>query len=106
MENKKVSHLIERAWDNGYVGDLGPRPAKYHLYVEDNHVIFSKFDQDDEELVHLCLNCILLSREFVQCLLGVEPDLHLKELVCMTSEQKVKYLSDRVEGLNSTVYTV
>lgn len=106
MEIKRAADLIEKAWDAGFTGELGPRPAEYKLFVEDNSVVFSKLQKDDEEMVHLCLKCILLDRDFVSSLVGGDPDPHLKTLVCLTTEQKVKYLSDLILGSEPTVYSV
>lgn len=103
--DQKAVELIERAWDAGYTGQLGPRPADYHLHVDGNTVVFSNLKEDDEELIHICLNCLLLDRNFVDFLVGENPDPHLRELVCLTTEQKVKYLLDRISAARSVVYS-
>lgn len=97
VENRVAEILIEKAWNSGYTGELGPRPKEYVLHVEDNNVIFSKFERDDEELVHLCLNCILLDFDFISSLLPENPQEHLRNLVCLTLEQKVKYLASKID---------
>ena len=90
--------LIESAWDRGFTGVLGPRPKKYILHVEDNSVSFSILEPDDEQLVHLCWNCLLLDREFVGAIVQEAPEPHLQNLVCMTLEQKVNYLIDKLKN--------
>jgi hypothetical protein len=94
MSNLDAENLIETAWTNGYTGPLGPRPACYQLLVEDNNVIFSLETEEDQELRHLCLNCLLMDKDFVRALLhGADPRDHLCAMVCMSEWEKVKYLT-------------
>jgi hypothetical protein len=90
--------LIETSLRNGYKGNFGELPLSYFIYVTDNTVVFSKFIEDDEELIHLCLNCVLLDCNFIQFLLNEEPAPHLRELVCLTLEEKIKYLENQLEN--------
>jgi hypothetical protein len=99
MSNLDAEKLIEKAWNNGYTGPLGPRPPCYQLLVEGNNVIFSLETDDDQELRHLCLNCLLTDKHFVSALLrGADPREHLCAMVCMSEREKVKYLIDIISA--------
>jgi hypothetical protein len=104
MCNKTAQLLLEASLNNGYVGEFGALPKSYSIYVTENSVVFSKFVEDDEELVHLCLNCILLDCNFIRCLFNEPPEPYLKELVCLTLEQKVKYLEEKIGLRKSLVF--
>lgn len=95
MRNHDAEKLIERAWDNGFTGQLGSRPDEYQLAVVDNSVSFTTETEEDQELRHLCLNCLLMDKAFIGALLGVsDPREHLCAMVCMSEREKVKYLTD------------
>ena len=94
MSDLDAKNLIETAWNNGYTGPLGPRPLCYQLIVEGNNVIFSLEHDADQELRHLCLNCLLMDKHFVRALLkGSDPREVLCEMVCMSEREKVKFLT-------------
>lgn len=96
MRNRLAVTIIEEAWNGGYTGQLGPRPHKYHIDVDENAVSFSLLEEGEEELRHICWNCLLLDRDFVQSIVNEDPEPHLQTLVCLTPEQKVKYLFDKI----------
>jgi hypothetical protein len=97
--NPEAVFLIEKALHDGYhVAPLGPKPERYSLDVVDNIVLFSNLskctedDFDDEEYHHLCLNCLLLSREFVTSLVPSDTDTHLQRLVILPQNERCAYL--------------
>lgn len=95
MSDLEAEKLIEIAWNNGYTGHLGPRPSCYQLLVEGNNVIFSLETDADQELRHLCLNCLLMDKHFVRSLLkGADPREVLCSMVCMSEREKVKFLTE------------
>lgn len=97
MTQGEAEMLIEAAWDAGYSGSLGPRPKRYALFVEGNTVIFSKLEEDEEEMFHLCLSCLLLDPKFVECLAAGDVKFHLRELVCLSLDERIVYLSHELE---------